>query len=89
MADLCAGLDHLASAPSIDAERVGAAAVCRGWGYAVHASIGNPRVKALGSVAGQYRDRAAMREKDSGWFDAKVVHPPPPAAGSRKRAFWR
>jgi len=73
VADLRAGLDVLASIPDVDAERMGAAAVCLGCGYAAHASVGNPRVKALGLVAGYYRDPAAMREGDPEGYDAKVA----------------
>jgi len=73
VADLRAGLEFLARAPDIDPDRMGAAAVCLGCGYAAHASAGNPRVKALGLVAGYYRDPAVMREKDTESFDARVA----------------
>lgn len=73
VADLRAALDHLATLPGIDSNRLGAAAVCLGCGYAAHASAGNPRVKALGLVAGYYRDPAAMRAKDAQGFDAKIA----------------
>lgn len=82
IADLRAGLDYLASLPDVDAERMGAAAVCLGCGYAAHASIGNPRVKALGLVAGYYRNPSAMREKDPDGFDAKVAQ-----GAAARRAF--
>ena len=52
---------------------MGAAAVCLGCGYAAHASVGNPRVKALGLVAGYYRDPGAMRERDPEGYDSKVA----------------
>jgi fermentation-respiration switch protein FrsA (DUF1100 family) len=73
VADLRAGLDYLASTPGIDARRMGAAAVCLGCGYAAHASVDNPRVKALGLIAGYYRDPGAMRERDPEGYDAKVA----------------
>lgn len=73
VADLRSGLDFLASIPDVDAERTGAAAVCLGCGYAVHASVGNPRVKALGLVAGYYRDPGSMRERDPEGYDSRVA----------------
>jgi len=82
VADLRAGLDHLASIPGVDAERMGAAAVCLGCGYAAHASVGNPRVKALGLVAGYYRDPAALRDRDPEGYDAKVAQ-----GAAARRAF--
>jgi len=71
--DLRAGLDYLASIRGVDAERMGVAAVCLGCGYAAHASVGNPRVKALGLVAGYYRDPGSMRERDAEGYDSKVA----------------
>ena len=73
VADLRAGLDHLASMPNIETERMGVAAICLGCGYAAHASIDNARVKAVGLVAGYYRDPVSMRARDSEGFDAKVT----------------
>lgn len=82
VADLRAGLEYLASRPEINSDRMGAAAVCLGCGYAAHASIGNRRVKALGLVAGYYRDPDAMRAKDREGFDAKVAQ-----GAAARRAF--
>ncbi len=73
VADLRAGLDYISSIPGIDPERMGAAAVCLGCGYAAHASVNNAHVKALGLVAGYYRDPVSMRQKDTEGFDAKVA----------------
>lgn len=72
IADLRAGLDRLAAAPGIDPDRLGAVGICLGCGYAAHASAGHPRVKALGLVAGYYRDPSEMRARDPEGFDAKV-----------------
>lgn len=73
VADLRAALDHLALVPAVDPSRLGAAAICLGCGYAAYASTDNPRVKALGLVAGYYRDPASMRANDPQGFDARVA----------------
>ncbi|HSN98463.1 MAG TPA: alpha/beta hydrolase [Candidatus Nanopelagicales bacterium] len=70
--DLRAGLDALSSHAAIDPDRLGAVGVCLGAGYAMWASVDNPRVKAVGAVAGYYRDVAEMRAKDPLGFQAKV-----------------
>lgn len=72
VADLRAALAWLAQRPDIDAERLGLVGVCLGAGYAAWASVDEPRVKALGMVAGYYRDVAEMRAKDPEGFQAKV-----------------
>jgi fermentation-respiration switch protein FrsA (DUF1100 family) len=71
--DLRVGFEYLASRSRINPERIGAAGVCLGCGYAAHASLANPRVKALGLVAGYYRDPAAMRQLDPEAFDGKIA----------------
>ncbi|NBC31140.1 MAG: alpha/beta fold hydrolase [Alphaproteobacteria bacterium] len=72
IADLRAALDHLAGRPEVDGERLGAVGVCLGTGYIVWAAIGHDRVKAVGGVAGYYRDVTAMRAADPEGFNAKV-----------------
>ena len=71
--DLGTALEFLSSRSDLDSDRLGLAGVCLGAGYAAHASVLNPRVKALGLVVGYYRDPALMREADPDGFDAKVA----------------
>lgn len=71
--DLGAALEFLASRTDLDRERLGLAGVCLGAGYAAHASLLSPCVKALGLVVGYYRDPPRMRETDPEGFDAKVA----------------
>lgn len=71
--DLHAALEYLATRSEIAAERIGAAGVCLGAGYAVTAAINNPRVRAIGAVAGYYRDPDAMRANNGADFKAKVA----------------
>jgi dienelactone hydrolase len=71
--DLRAALAYLASRSEIAPERIGAAGVCLGSGYAAHAAADNPLVRAAAFVAGYYRDPAAMRARDPRDFDAKVA----------------
>jgi len=73
VADLVAGLEALAAHPDIDGARLGAVGVCLGAGYATGASVASPRVRALGAVAGYYRDPEAMRARDPDGFSAKVA----------------
>jgi len=70
--DLRAGLDWLSSAGGIAGERLGAVGICLGAGYAAWAAADNPRVRALGAVAGYYRDVPAMRARDPEGFQAKI-----------------
>jgi len=71
--DLGTALEFLASRSDLDSGRLGLAGVCLGAGYAAHASLLNPRVRALGLVVGYYRDPPRMREADPDGFDAKVA----------------
>lgn len=73
IADLKAGIEFLARHPAIDPNRIGAVGVCLGAGYAMWASVDNPRIKAVGGVAGYYRDVTEMRSRDPGGFEAKVA----------------
>lgn len=70
--DLSAGVNFLRAYSGVDADRIGLAAVCLGSGYAAHAALLNPAVRALGLVAGYYRDPAEMQAKDPQGFAAKV-----------------
>ena len=71
--DLKAALDWLAARPDIDASRLALVGICLGAGYAAWASVDNPRVRALGAVAGYFRDPAEMRERDPSGFAEKVA----------------
>lgn len=70
--DLQAGILALAEMPDIDRDRLGAAGVCLGVGYAVWAGIESPLVKSLGGVVGYYRDVPAMKASDPQGFQDKV-----------------
>jgi uncharacterized protein len=72
--DLAEALSVLATAsPRIDPNRLGAAAICLGCGYAAKLASQDKRVKSLGLVAGYYRDPKAMRDSDPEAFDTKVA----------------
>jgi hypothetical protein len=70
--DLKAGLDFLATHAEIDATKLGLVGVCLGAGYAAWAAVDNPRVRALGTVAGYYRDPTELSAKDAAGFGEKV-----------------
>jgi len=70
--DLRAAVGALAGHDAVDAERVGAVGVCLGTGYVLWAALDEPRVKAVGGVAGYYRDVPEMRARDPEGFQAKV-----------------
>jgi fermentation-respiration switch protein FrsA (DUF1100 family) len=70
--DLRAGIAMLAARPDVDGARLGLVGVCLGAGYAAWAAVGDPRVRALATVVGYFRDPASMRARDAQSFDAKV-----------------
>ncbi|WP_290805997.1 alpha/beta hydrolase [Aquidulcibacter sp.] len=81
--DLAGALDALAvAAPSIDPNRLGAAAICLGCGYAATLAASDERVRSLGLVAGCYRDPTSMRANDPEGFEARV------AQGKQARAHY-
>ena len=80
--DLRAGLDALARRSEIDADRLGLVGVCLGAGYAAWAAVGEPRVRALASVVGYFRDPGEIRARDPAAFDDKV------AQGVHAREFY-
>jgi fermentation-respiration switch protein FrsA (DUF1100 family) len=61
LADLRDALSWLAARPEVDPDRLGACGVCLGGGYALRFAAFDPRVRAVGCVAGGYNDPAAMR----------------------------
>lgn len=70
--DLRAALAALAAQPEMDDHRIGAAGVCLGAGYAAHAAIREPQVRAFAAVAGYFRDPAELRAQDPAGFDGRV-----------------
>lgn len=70
--DLRAALSWLATRPDVDASCLGLVGICLGAGYAAWASVDEPRVRAVGAIAGYYRDVVEMREKDPDGFHARV-----------------
>lgn len=70
--DLRVALQWLGAQPAVDGEQLGLVGVCLGAGYAAWAAVDNPRVKALGAVAGYYRNVSELRERDPAGFQAKV-----------------
>ncbi|MDH4440319.1 MAG: alpha/beta fold hydrolase [Rhizobium sp.] len=71
--DLVVALDWLAAQPEVSSDRIGLAAVCLGSGYAAHAAARSPLARALGLVAGYFRDPEEMRRQDPESFDARVA----------------
>lgn len=78
--DLRAAVEALANDPLVDPDRIGLVGVCLGSGYAAHAAVGNPKVRALGLIAGSYRDPGEMRKRDPQGFAAKIAQ----GVGARK-----
>jgi dienelactone hydrolase len=70
--DIMGAIGWLSSHRLVDADRIGLVGVCLGCGYAAHAAVKSPRVKALGFIAGYYRDPALIRSRDVEDFDRKV-----------------
>jgi fermentation-respiration switch protein FrsA (DUF1100 family) len=59
--DLIDATSFLAARPEVDADRLASLGICLGASYALlHASF-DPRIRALGLVAGGYNEAAAMR----------------------------
>lgn len=49
--DISAVIDHLATQPFVDPNRIGAMGICAGAGYTANAAINDPRIKAVGTVS--------------------------------------
>jgi dienelactone hydrolase len=74
VADLRAAFAWLAAqAQALGVTRLGGVGICLGCGYMAYAAADTPEVRALGLVAGYYRDPQAMRAADPAAFDAKVA----------------
>ncbi|HBT4619497.1 TPA: alpha/beta hydrolase [Klebsiella pneumoniae] len=49
--DISAAVDYLVAENCVDAQRIGVLGICAGGGYAVHATMMDRRIKALGTVS--------------------------------------
>jgi len=49
--DVRSAVDYLSTQPFIDAQKIGALGVCAGGGYAIHATMTDRRIKAVGGVS--------------------------------------
>lgn len=56
VADVRAALDHLATRPEVDAGRLAVLGVCEGASEMLHVAADDPRVTAVATVSGHYRD---------------------------------
>lgn len=72
IADLRAAAAALAEHGRVDPARIGAAGVCLGAGYAFWTAVDNPLIRAVGGVAGYYRDVDEMRARDPSGFQTKI-----------------
>lgn len=70
--DLGAALTFLESRRDVPPGKLAAVGVCLGAGYAATLTARDDRVRALGCVAGYFRDVAAMRADDPVGFDKRV-----------------
>lgn len=70
--DLKAALKALESQPEVVDGALGYLGVCLGCGYALWAAKDEPAAKAVGAVAGYYRDPSAMRAADPVGFQTKI-----------------
>jgi uncharacterized protein len=62
LTDLRDAVSFLATHPDVDAGRIGAVGVCLGGGYALRAAAGDPRIRAVATVAGCFNEPAAFRD---------------------------
>jgi uncharacterized protein len=60
--DLRAAVAFLSGLPTVDSDRLALIGICMGGGHALAAAADEPRVRAVATVAGHYRDRAADLE---------------------------
>lgn len=70
--DLREAVGVLADHAAVEAGRLGAAGICLGAGYILHAAAQDARIRAAGTVVGYFRDVSAMRVADPDGFQAKV-----------------
>jgi len=62
--DLRAAVAFLSGLPEVDADRLALLGICMGGGHALAAAADEPRVRAVATVAGHYRDPSA----DAQWL---------------------
>lgn len=56
VADVRAALDHLATRPDVDADRLAVVGLCDGASVTLRVAVDDPRVTAVATVSGHYRD---------------------------------
>jgi hypothetical protein len=62
--DLIAAVDYMTSRTDVDGARIAMLGICQGSSEVLRAAADDPRIKALATIAGQYRDR----EGDVAWL---------------------
>ncbi len=62
--DAIAALSFLSDLPQVDAERIAGLAICQGSSEMLRAAADDPRIRALATIAGHYRDH----EGDLAWL---------------------
>jgi hypothetical protein len=62
--DAIAALGFLSDLPQVDAERIAGLAICQGSSEMLRAAADDPRIRALATIAGHYRDH----EGDLAWL---------------------
>lgn len=65
--DLHAAVDWLGARPEVDAGRIAVLGICMGASHVLPVAADNPRVGAVATVSGQYRDHAA----DVAWLGSE------------------
>jgi uncharacterized protein len=67
--DLRAAVAFLSGLPTVDSDRLALIGICMGGGHALAAAADEPRVRAVATVAGHYRDPAA----DAQWLGGETA----------------
>jgi fermentation-respiration switch protein FrsA (DUF1100 family) len=84
VADVRSAVDYLAARPDVDPARIAAVAVCQGSSEMLRAAADEPRIGALATVAGHYRDR----EGDLAWLGGEAALAARRARGEAARAAY-
>ncbi len=75
---------YLSALPTVDATRIAALAVCQGSSEMLRAAADEPRIRALATVAGHYRDH----EGDLAWLGSEAALRARRARGEAARATY-